>query len=182
MFLVYFQGGSSVIKDTQRSVKSSGDTINAVFIVMMFIAGLAILLTQFLTCLRIVSVAPLVESQWVVALGALLVVAGIAAAFWIRHRYLRGFWSGNVEIQENHRVIKEGPYQIVRHPLYALTLLMYPGVALAFAFWWNWIASGVMIVEYVWLTAYEDNYLQENLPGYPQYQQQTRYRWVPGIW
>lgn len=182
MFLVYFQGGSLVIKDTKRSVKTTGDTINAIFIVIMFVAGLTILSTQILIDLRIVHVIPFIENSWIVMLGGLLVITGVAMAFWIRHRYLKGFWSGNVEIRDKHRVIQDGPYQIARHPLYALALLMYPGVAMAFAVWWSWIACGAMIVGYIWLTAYEDNYLALNLPGYQEYQQQTRYRWIPGIW
>jgi protein-S-isoprenylcysteine O-methyltransferase Ste14 len=182
MFLVYFRGGSLVIRDTKRSVETTGDTINLIAIAVMFIAGPTVLFTQILSCLHIVTTAPLVENEWLIALGALLVVIDIAAAFWIRHRYLKDLWSGNVEIRENHPVIKDGPYQIVRHPLYALTLLIYLGVALVFAFWWNWIACGVMFIGYIWLTAYEDNYLRGNLPGYQDYQRQAKYRLVPGIW
>jgi protein-S-isoprenylcysteine O-methyltransferase Ste14 len=182
LLLVYFQGGSLIVKDTKRSVETTGGYIYIVFTVMMCLAGLTILSTQFLICLRIVNAIALAENSWIVTLGALLVVIGIAAAFWIRHRYLRGFWSGTVEIRENHQVVKEGPYRIVRHPIYALTLLIYPGVALAFAVWWNWIACGVMIVGYLWLTAYEDKYLEGNLVGYQEYQQLTRYRLIPGIW
>lgn len=182
MFLVYFHGGSLVIKDTKRSVQTTGDTINAIFVVVMFIAGFTVLATQVLMCLQGVKVAPVVENDWIAALGAIMVTSGIAAAFYIRHRYLKGLWSGNVEVREDHRIVKEGPYQTVRHPIYALTLLMYPGVALAFAVWWNLVACAVMTVGYIWLTIYEDRYLQANLPGYQAYQQQTRYRWVPGIW
>jgi protein-S-isoprenylcysteine O-methyltransferase Ste14 len=59
-------------------------------------------------------------------------------------------------------------------------LVIYPGVALAFAVWWSWIACVAMVVGYIWLTAYEDGYLVAHLPGYREYQQQTRYRWISG--
>jgi protein-S-isoprenylcysteine O-methyltransferase Ste14 len=182
MFLVYFRGGSLVIRDTKRSVETTGDTINLIAIAVMFVAGPTVLLTQILICLEVVTRVSLVQNEWMIALGAFLVVANIAAAFWVRHRYLKDLWSGNVEIRENHPVIKNGPYQVVRHPIYAFTLLIYIGVALAFAVWWNWIACGVMFIGYIWLTAYEDNYLRGNLPGYQDYQRQAKYRLFPGVW
>lgn len=46
--------------------------------------------------------------------GAILAPTGIAAEFWIRYRYLGRFWSGSVELQENHQVIESGLYQIIR--------------------------------------------------------------------
>ena len=111
-----------------------------------------------------------------------MVIAGILASYWIRHRYLGRFWSGNVEIQEHHELIESGPYRFVRHPLYAMTLVIYPGAALAFPVWWNWIACGAIVAGYIWLTAYEDGFLASHLPGYREYQRHTRYRLVPGVW
>jgi protein-S-isoprenylcysteine O-methyltransferase Ste14 len=48
-------------------------------------------------------------------------VALIAVAFifslWARIR-LGALWSGGVTLREGHRVVREGPYALVRHPIY----------------------------------------------------------------
>ena len=112
----------------------------------------------------------------------LLVIGSVSVAYWIRYRFLGQFWSGHIEVQDDHQVIAHGPYAIVRHPLYANTLVIYASVALAFPTWWNWLACAAMVAGYVVWTASEDRFLEENLPGYREYQQQTRYRLLPGIW
>jgi protein-S-isoprenylcysteine O-methyltransferase Ste14 len=51
-----------------------------------------------------------------VALLALEVVS-IAFAIWARE-HLGALWSGRVTLKEGHRIVKSGPYGIVRHPIY----------------------------------------------------------------
>lgn len=182
LVLVYFKGGTLIVKDTQRSVDTTGGYSYAALAIVMCLAGLTILLTQLLLCLGIINTCAWAERWWMVTPGAIMVIAGILAAYWVRHRYLGRFWSGNVEIQEHHTVVEDGPYRLVRHPLYAMTLVIYPGAALAFPVWWNWIACGAVMAGYILLTAYEDRFLASHLPGYREYQQRTRYRMVPGVW
>ncbi len=181
-FLVYFKGGSSVVKDTQRSLVHAAGRSYRIAVTCMVPPALTILLTQFLVCLGIVKVTAAAQQPWIAIVGAILAVGGIAAAFWIRHRYLGRFWSVSAEIQAQHEVVDQGPYRTIRHPLYAASLLIYAGVALTFGVWWDWVACGMMLVGYVWLAAYEDKFLEENLTGYREYQRLTQYRLVPGIW
>jgi len=182
LLLVYFKGGTVAVKDARRSVATTGGRSYLAMALVMGAAGLTILVMQLLVCLGIVETAAWGESLWAALLGTILVTVGILGAYWVRHRYLGRYWSGTVEIHTDHDVIEAGPYGVVRHPLYALTLALYPGVALAFPVWWNWIACAVMIASYVWLAAYEDAFLAANLAGYGEYQKRTRYRLVPGIW
>jgi protein-S-isoprenylcysteine O-methyltransferase Ste14 len=182
VLLVYFKGGTCIVKDTKRSVATTGGHRYLIFAIVMGLAGLTILVTQLSLCLAIVRAPAWAERWWPVVLGTSMIVTSISASYWVRSRYLGRFWSGTVEIQEDHKVVEDGPYRIVRHPLYAMTLAIYPGVALAFAVWWNWIACGIMIIGYIWLAAYEDRFLAANLSGYREYQQRTPYRLVPGIW
>ncbi len=54
--------------------------------------------------------------------GVLMVVLGI----WGRNysiKFLGKYWSGDIEIKEDHRIIREGPYAYVRHPAY-LSMIM----------------------------------------------------------
>jgi protein-S-isoprenylcysteine O-methyltransferase Ste14 len=52
--------------------------------------------------------------QWAM-LG--LVLAGIAFAWWARLT-LGNLWSGHVTRKQEHRVVEQGPYALVRHPIY----------------------------------------------------------------
>jgi protein-S-isoprenylcysteine O-methyltransferase Ste14 len=181
-FLIYFKGGTSIVKDVKRSLDTAVGRSYRIVAIFMGLAALIILPTQFLICLGIVEVSSWAEHGSMVIPGAILVIAGIASAFWIRHGYLGRFWSGTVEIQAGHEIMEGGPYGIVRHPIYAVSLVIYWGMALAFAVWWNWIACGTMIAGYLWLASHEDRFLEANLPGYREYQQRIRYKMVPGIW
>ena len=58
-------------------------------------------------------------------LGVGLTVVGVGFAIWARS-VLGQFWSSVVTLKEGHRLIKEGPYQLVRNPIYTgmLTALL----------------------------------------------------------
>ena len=42
-------------------------------------------------------------------------------------KYLSKNWSGKVTLQEKHTLIKNGPYKIIRHPIYSGVLIMMLG-------------------------------------------------------
>jgi protein-S-isoprenylcysteine O-methyltransferase Ste14 len=94
------------------------------------------------------------------------------------------FLSTIVRIQDDRGqyVVTSGPYRYVRHPMYAATLLMWPGIALELGSWWALISAAVIVIVFVIRTALEDRTLQAELPGYVDYAQHTRYRLVPGVW
>jgi protein-S-isoprenylcysteine O-methyltransferase Ste14 len=87
-----------------------------------------------------------------------------------------------IQTDREHRVVMDGPYRYVRHP-------MYVGISLAFWGWslilGSWVAFGVACVVVVLLvvrTALEDETLRNELPGYIDYCEKTRYRLIPGVW
>jgi protein-S-isoprenylcysteine O-methyltransferase Ste14 len=80
--------------------------------------------------------------------GLALTLAGAGFAIWAR-AYLGRNWSAIVTIKEDHRMVRSGPYALVRHPIYSGFLLALLGsalalgevrglvaVALAFLAWW----------------------------------------------
>jgi protein-S-isoprenylcysteine O-methyltransferase Ste14 len=54
--------------------------------------------------------------------GTMLLGARVLLKLWAV-RSLGGFWSADVEIRENHRLVREGPYRVLRHPAYLANLL-----------------------------------------------------------
>lgn len=94
------------------------------------------------------------------------------------------FFSGVVRIQTDrgHQVVTTGPYRFIRHPGYSGSLLVYLVVPLFLDSLWAFIPT-VLLFGVVFLrTSLEDRTLQEELPGYREYTQKTRYRLLPWIW
>jgi protein-S-isoprenylcysteine O-methyltransferase Ste14 len=182
ILLVYFKGGTSLARDAQESIRTTGSYFGAALILSMTLVWMVILAGQLLVCLGYLTLDAWAQNRWMVGLGAGLNALGTLAIYYFRFRYLGRFWAGGVKLHSSPDVVDEGPYGVVRHPLYAMALVTYPGMALAFASWWNWLACGLMVIGYIVITAYEDRFLANNLPGYSAYQQRTRHRLIPGVW
>jgi protein-S-isoprenylcysteine O-methyltransferase Ste14 len=114
------------------------------------------------------------------AFGLLVIVYGIN--FWAI--VSNPFASGVVRIQQerDHRVVSNGPYRFVRHPMYLMTVIFAIVFPLFLESYWTLIPGAVAIILFVIRTYLEDTYLKENLPGYIEYARQVRFRLIPGIW
>lgn len=66
--------------------------------------------------------------QWT---GVLLAMAGAAVAI-VARLFLGANWSGRVTIKQGHELIRKGPYNVVRHPIYSGLFLTAIGTAVAF--------------------------------------------------
>ncbi|VVB51875.1 Isoprenylcysteine carboxyl methyltransferase (ICMT) family protein [uncultured archaeon] len=87
-----------------------------------------------------------------------------------------------VEVDKKQKVIKTGPYAIVRHPMYAAIIPMYLCIPLALGSYVGLIffapAVGVILIRIF----DEERLLLKDLEGYREYTQQVKYRLIPGIW
>ena len=110
------------------------------------------------------------------------VIFGYAAGTWAM--ITNAFFSSVARIQEDrdHQVVSGGPYRIVRHPAYAGGVVSSLGMPLMLGSLWALIPSGIALLVLVFRTNLEDKMLMEELPGYTDFAQQTRYRLIPGIW
>jgi protein-S-isoprenylcysteine O-methyltransferase Ste14 len=119
---------------------------------------------------------------WVPPAALILMLLGYALATWAF--VVNRFFSGVVRIQEDrgHHVVTDGPYRYVRHPGYLGGLLAILATPLLLGSLWGFIPVALYFVLLVIRTALEDQTLQEELPGYQDYAQRTRYRLLPGAW
>jgi protein-S-isoprenylcysteine O-methyltransferase len=116
------------------------------------------------------------------AIGALFFVAGLAIR-WYAIIYLGRFFTVNVAIANDHKLIDGGPYRYVRHPSYSGALLAFLGLALCIG---NWASLAIMAVPilavFLWRIHVEEAALLRGLGNeYQSYMDRTK-RLIPGIY
>ena len=113
------------------------------------------------------------EAPYVVG-GAVLTVAGMLFSIWAR-AILGSNWSAAVTIKENHTLIRRGPYQIVRHPIYTGLLLGLTGTS--FVYGYTRCFVGVLVVGLAfWLKSQteEQFMVQQFGQQYLEYRREVR--------
>jgi protein-S-isoprenylcysteine O-methyltransferase Ste14 len=87
-----------------------------------------------------------------------------------------------IQDDRNQYVVSTGPYQYVRHPMYAAVLPFVVSIPLALGSWLALIPGGMICILFVVRTGLEDRMLRDELPGYREYAGRVRYRLLPGVW
>jgi protein-S-isoprenylcysteine O-methyltransferase Ste14 len=116
-------------------------------------------------------------------------VAGLACyavGLWLFHRShadLGTSWSITLEVREQHKLVTEGVYRRIRHPMYTALLLYSLGQALVIP---NWLAGPSYLVVMTLLVAFrlgpEERLMREHFGAdYETYAARTK-RLVPGVW
>lgn len=87
-----------------------------------------------------------------------------------------------IEVQENQKVIDTGLYGIVRHPMYAVTVLLFLSMPLVLGS----LISFVIFLVYPFIIAKriknEEEVLEKELKGYIEYKKKVKYKMIPFIW
>lgn len=120
--------------------------------------------------------------QWAQIAGFAVLLPTLFVPYWVMAVNAYAATTVRVETERGQHVITDGPYGIVRHPLYIATMLSYLAVPLALDSWWLGVPVLLLVALFAWRTAREDQTLLAALPGYVDYAQKTRYRLVPGVW
>lgn len=118
--------------------------------------------------------------KWVSILGTVLFLASYA----LYAEVLReNTWlSRTIEVQEGQTVVSTGLYGIVRHPMYAVTLVLFLSMPLV-------LRSALAFVVFLAYPAIiagrlldEERFLASELPGYSEYMQKVKWRLIPFVW
>lgn len=101
---------------------------------------------------------------------------------WYAIFYLGRFFTVDVAIHPDHRVIDTGPYRFMRHPSYTGGLMMVTGFALSIH---NWLSFLIIFIPWLAVTLYririEEAALLEGLgQSYREYSRRTK-RLIPFI-
>ncbi len=92
------------------------------------------------------------------------------------------FAASVIQTEAGQTVADSGPYRLVRHPMYAVSLGVWLWVPLALGSWAAVPASLPAVPLMVWRLLNEEKILRRDLPGYAEYCRRTRYRLIPMVW
>lgn len=114
--------------------------------------------------------------------GAVCFVASLWL-FYRSHADLGTNWSITLEVREQHRLITQGVYRRIRHPMYSALMLYSVAHALVIP---NWVAGPSNLVAFAVLFALrvrpeERMMLEQFGDDYTAYMRRTQ-RLVPGVW
>lgn len=92
------------------------------------------------------------------------------------------FLSRTIEVSENQKIVDKGLYGIVRHPMYAATIILFLSMPLILG----------SLISFVIFLAYpiiidkriknEEVVLEKDLQGYSEYKKKVKYKIIPFVW
>jgi protein-S-isoprenylcysteine O-methyltransferase Ste14 len=124
-FILYWRIKAADTKATQRLEPAASQILRA----LTFLIVIIVLSTTRIPL-------PWLYSQlwpagiWPFWIGAAVTVLGLLFAIWARH-HLGSNWSQAVTVKQGHELITNGPYALVRHPIYTGILTGFLGSAIA---------------------------------------------------
>ena len=117
---------------------------------------------------------------WLTALAAVLFLSSYGLYAEVMRE--NAFLSCKIEVQENQKVVDTGLYGVVRHPMYAATVLMFLMIPLVLGSWF----SLLIFLAYPFIIAVrikgEEKLLTEQLQGYKEYKKKVKFRLIPFVW
>lgn len=164
----------------KRSGLSAKDHDRGSFLMLWGLIGACIYAS-----IHITFALPGFEFPWspvVTSVAMVLFIFGLGLRWWsIIH--LGRFFTVNVAIAHDHRVIDDGPYRHVRHPSYTGALMAFVGLGLMLG---NWLAALVLVLPvlalFLWRIRIEERALLGALGGsYADYMSRTK-RLIPFIY
>ena len=118
--------------------------------------------------------------DWLMYAGAGLQLA--AYGLYMEVMRENAYLSRTIEVQEGQTVVDTGLYGIVRHPMYAATVIMFLAMPVVLG---SWVSFCVMLIYpfvIVIRILNEEKVLEAGLEGYTEYKTKVKYRLVPFIW
>lgn len=172
-FVMFFKSPEFLAKRLDAKEKQGKQKGVVVFSGLMFIAGFVVAGLDFRFGW---SVMP----TWVViaASAVFLVAYALYAEVMRENAYL----SRTIKVEEGQTVVDTGMYGVVRHPMYAVTILLFMLIPLVLGSWYALIAFAFYPAIIVVRLKDEEDLLTRELFGYVEYKQKVKYRIIPFVW
>ena len=177
---VYFKGGKSVVDDIKESRRTTGKTYISVLILFMTMDVMAIIAALLFTSFGFFT--SLISNVYLITASCIIFVIFKSLMILTRYMYLGRNWNANITINDDAQIVTNGPYNMVRHPIYTFSIINYSLFCISFASLPVLILSSFMIISYFVLCNIEDGILDGNLAGYDEYKKSVKYKLIPYIY
>ena len=118
--------------------------------------------------------------QWVVHAAAVLFL--LAYLMWAEVLRENAFLSRTIEVQQGQIVVDSGLYGVVRHPMYAASLVLFLSMPLVLGSIFSFLVILVYPPLIIRRIRGEERLLKRELPGYEEYCGRVKYRLIPFVW
>ena len=118
--------------------------------------------------------------DWVVIAASALFL--LAYALYAEVMRENAYLSRTIKVEEGQTVVDTGMYGVVRHPMYAVTILLFIMIPFVLGSWYALIAFAFYPAIIIVRLKDEEELLTKELPGYAEYKQKVKYRIIPFIW
>jgi protein-S-isoprenylcysteine O-methyltransferase Ste14 len=142
VFIAYWLIASLSVKRTKARERSADRLVTVVVVVLAFELLFANWLRVGVLRQRFVP-----QEMWIGWTGIVLTCLGVGIAIWARYCIGQN-WSARVTLKEDHRLIRSGPYALVRHPIYTGMLLGTIGAALVAGEWRGILAVVLLLAAH----------------------------------
>ena len=123
-----------------------------------------------------------VVQLWLRILGAIAIAVSLYIMVLIMRTNSFAVPVVKIQAERGHHAISDGPYAIVRHPMYGGALLLILGTPLLLGSWWGLALSPLLVLLFAARAVMEEHTLIAELPGYADYAARVRYRLIPMVW
>ena len=118
--------------------------------------------------------------SWVVITASVLFL--VAYALYAEVMRENAYLSRTIKVEKGQTVVDTGLYGIVRHPMYAVTILLFLMIPLVLGSWYALIAFAFYPAIIIVRLKDEEALLTRELPGYEDYKKKVKFRLIPFIW
>lgn len=112
--------------------------------------------------------------------GDILVIIGLGVTSMVVVQ--NSFAASTVQVEADQKLASTGLYGIVRHPMYTGNVITILGFPLALGSYWGLLPVIPGVLMLILRIRDEEKLLIEQLEGYREYAQKSRYRLVPLMW
>lgn len=112
------------------------------------------------------------DNPWLVGIGLVVFLLGLALALWARVHLGRN-WGAPMSEKLDPELVTTGPYRYVRHPIYSGLILGMVGTAMGIGPYWL-VPAGLLGGYFVYSATVEERTMERLFPDtYPAYKRST---------
>jgi protein-S-isoprenylcysteine O-methyltransferase Ste14 len=117
----------------------------------------------------------------VVGVGVVILLFGLFMTIWARV-YIGTNWNGGVVLKEKHTLIVNGPYNLVRHPIYTGLIMMFFGSALTLGTVEAFLGVLLVVLSCLIKLSQEEDLMKRQFPSeYHTYKMHVK-KLIPFVW